>query len=443
MAPRRIDPSTLPKESALAQRLLARGEPTARVTISHDGETMEGVDGEPLALTLLAAGRTTLARSSKYHRPRSAACLQGGCDGCLVRVNGVPDVMACRTSTRQGLTVVSQNAFPSVSMDLGAASDWFFPRYMDHHHWMVSLGPAFNRTMQSFARRMSGLGTLPDEASPVLPAQRETVDVLVVGAGPSGVAASNALVSAGFDVLCVDEESRVGGSTLDDPGAVSMESLDARVRHRPSASVVATYDDGTIVQTANGVTVVTTRARLFATGCRDLIGAFVQNDLPGIYTVRAFGRALCAGVLLGQRVVLVGDDPIAGSICDAARAAGATVVHTRGARVREARGSRSVKGVIVESPGGDSVTHGCDALVVTGEVAAYELVGQAGAALHWDATRDTFAPVVNADGTTGTQGVYVTGKLRATMTDPAARAEDGRRVATRIARDLGRTKGEQ
>jgi hypothetical protein len=206
MPPRRLDPAQLPPERALARRLAARG-PQRPITVVHDGDSVPALEGESLALSLLAAGRETLSRSAKYHRPRGAMCLRGHCEGCLMRVDGDPNAMACRTPARPGLVATSQNAFPNARLDVFRVTDWFFPKHLDHHGLMVGLGETVNRTMQSVARKMAGLGTLPDAAAPVQPARVHQVDALVVGGGSAGVAAANALVAEGLAVMLCDREA--------------------------------------------------------------------------------------------------------------------------------------------------------------------------------------------------------------------------------------------
>ena len=63
--------------------MFKRARPLADpVTVYLDGAPIEAERGEPLAVSLLASDRTTLARSAKLHRPRGPSCLRGGCDGC-------------------------------------------------------------------------------------------------------------------------------------------------------------------------------------------------------------------------------------------------------------------------------------------------------------------------------------------------------------------------
>ncbi len=438
MAPRRIEARDLPVEHPLARRLLRAAREARNVTIEHDGRPVEAREGEPLALSLAAAGRLLLARSPKYHRPRGAACLRGECDGCLVRLDDTPGVMACRVGAASGMKVTSQNAFPSAGLDVFGVTDWFFPKHMDHHNLMVGFGDALNRTMQVFARRMSGLGTLPEEASSVVAHTERDVDVLVVGAGSSGLAAARELASKGLSVLLVEEDRSLGGDRLDriDDDPV-IAPLPDSVEVLSDASAVATFDNGTLVLRGGAITRVRARARLFATGTHDLIGSFARNDLPGIFTARAFSRALTRGVLLGERVLIVGTSTWGAIIFEALTAMSVRVTWAREAELVEAIGSRHVVEAVVRE-GASTRALKCDALVTAEEpVSAYELAGQAGACLAWDGLRRAFTPQSDAEGATDAAGVYVAGSMRRRFASRAERADDGARVARRIARDLG------
>jgi predicted molibdopterin-dependent oxidoreductase YjgC len=75
------------------------GESTVRITV--DGEPLDGVDGQTVAGVLLAAGRRSW-RQAPSGRPRGIFCGIGVCFDCLVTVNGLPDVRACRRRARDG-----------------------------------------------------------------------------------------------------------------------------------------------------------------------------------------------------------------------------------------------------------------------------------------------------------------------------------------------------
>jgi len=107
------------------------------VTIDFEGTPVPAFAGEPVAVALHAAGIDTLARSSKYHRPRGFFCLDGHCAACLLRIDGRPNQRACVTPVRADLACTRQNAFPSADVDLLAAADWLFPEGMDHHTMMT------------------------------------------------------------------------------------------------------------------------------------------------------------------------------------------------------------------------------------------------------------------------------------------------------------------
>src|SRR5262245_66085637 len=98
-----------------------------------DGEPVPAERGEPIAVALLAADKTILARSPKLHRPRGPTCLRGACDGCLARVDGEPNVMTCFRPAQGGERVESQNVVGSRRADLLRVTDWFFAKGLGHH----------------------------------------------------------------------------------------------------------------------------------------------------------------------------------------------------------------------------------------------------------------------------------------------------------------------
>src|ERR1044071_788857 len=98
------------------------------VTLTFDGKSIVAERGEPLAVALLASGESVVARSPKLHRPRGPSCLRGDCDGCIARVDGVPNVMTCMRAARGGEHIETQNVVGSRESDLLRVTDWFFPQ---------------------------------------------------------------------------------------------------------------------------------------------------------------------------------------------------------------------------------------------------------------------------------------------------------------------------
>ncbi len=83
-----------------------RGEAPLRITV--DGEPIEGVQGQTIAGVLLAAGRLSWRRGPSG-APRGVFCGIGACFDCVLTVNGVPDVRACRRRARDGDTITTQS----------------------------------------------------------------------------------------------------------------------------------------------------------------------------------------------------------------------------------------------------------------------------------------------------------------------------------------------
>ena len=75
---------------------------------------------------------------------------------------------------------------------------------------------AWHRWYEPAIRRAAGLGRSPSVPDPDRYAQRYAhCDVLVVGAGPAGLAAALAASAAGARVMLCDEQSEPGGSLLE------------------------------------------------------------------------------------------------------------------------------------------------------------------------------------------------------------------------------------
>ena len=84
-----------------------------------------------------------------------------------------------------------------------------------------------NRLAVTASRQLAGLGHLPDSPAASWPeAPEERFDALVVGAGPAGLGAAEALAGAGRKVLLCERERAMGGRLrcrLDLPGDPPLE----------------------------------------------------------------------------------------------------------------------------------------------------------------------------------------------------------------------------
>ena len=424
---------------------------TPNCSLDFEGESVPAVAGEPVAVALYAARVKVLSRSIKYHRPRTFFCLAGHCGACLMRVDGMPNVKACKAPVTPGLAVSRQNAFPSAGFDVLAAADLFFPTGMDHHTMMTS-PRALNALLQKVVRELGGLGELPDpdNVPRELPAgERKLVDVAVIGGGPAGLAAAIAIRRARprTNVMLVDEGA-LGGSLGAWPGGTAKmrklvdEARSLGVELRARATVMAWYPEdegGLLAVEDHGHLLRLSAARyIHATGGYDTNALFPDNDRPGILAARAVGTLLeTHGVVAGKKPIVLGEGEYADALAAALTGAGATVARVDGVgmQVVGASGHAWVRGLTVEENGVRKKIKGDSVAVVTTPAPASDLARQHGVSVILDEKGGGFACVVDADGLTSVPGVYACGDVTG-YRGPTRAEADGARTGLAVARSL-------
>ena len=408
------------------------------VTIHLDGEPILAERGEPLAAALLAADKTILARSPKLHRPRGPSCFRGGCDGCLARVDGVPNVMTCLVPARGGEQIGAQNVVGSRKADLLRVTDWFFAKGIDHHHMLAGV-PGLSDVMQSVASKVAGMGRLPSTPDLPRPARRLEADVVVIGGGVTGVTAASRLGAAGRRVVLVDDGLALGGALA---GAPSRFEALCGPRSAPlagvevlSRTVAAGFYEGEIlaVTAAREAILIRPRATLFATGAHDGVLAVPDNDLPGVLSARALCRLLRAGIEPDGPTAIVGDGFWADEL--AAALGAATVLRFAPGDVVDVRGTGGVRALTVRE-GGALATHrvAVVALALPG-APAFELCAQAGAEARFDAALG-YVVVVSESGRAG-EALWAAGECTGKPFAPEALRDEAERVAADVAGALG------
>ena len=388
--------------------------------------------GELLAGGLIAAGRVLLARSPKLHRARGPYCLRGACDGCTARVNGVPNVMTCLTPAAEGDRVETQNVLGSRDIDLYEATDVLFPQGFDHHRLLAGAGTS--RLLTSFARRMSGLGQLPERAMPAKEAERRELEVLIVGGGAAGLAAAAVL---GGRALLVDDALSLGGSlsTLEPARAVQLvqraRDAVAELRHATTTLLLSREpEDGSgritaLLEGPERASYVRCKRVLIASGAHDSGPSFGNNDLPGIFSARAALKLWRSGISIGKRVALVGDGRFSRAFAEARQQLGVFRIEPR--QVERAKGQHAVTRILYREAD-KSRQLVVSAVAVDGLGSpAVELLGQLGATLQFDAERG-YLPQLGSEGL-AVEGVYAAGSCAASARPSA---EDGARVARAI-----------
>jgi sarcosine oxidase subunit alpha len=397
---------------------------------------------ESIAAAALASGTKVLSRSLKYHRPRTFFCFEGHCSGCLVRLDGVPNLRACQAPCAAGAEVSGQNAYPSAEIDLLGAVDFLFSRGMDHHTLMTG-SSMLNKLANKVVRQLSGLGKLPDRPASELPdVHRIDVDVCVIGGGPAGLAAATATASAGRTTVIVDDQLRPGGSLRADPrtgrsaaetrwaGAVKSGVL---VLARSTAIGFFPEDDGGVlaVSAPDRLYRVYAKQWIWATGGYVVNLPFPDNDRPGVIAARAVGRLLVDhGILAGDKVCIIEVPEVAADVAALAKAltvAGAEVTRVDLADVGGTRGRGWTTSVDTRRGKID-----CDVVAVAATPApASEGARQQGCKVVLDANAGGFRIVVDERGRTTTPGVWACGDVTGYL-GPTGAAADGARVAAHV-----------
>jgi len=472
-------------------RRVARGLLTHEnraVAFRFDGRPMLGLAGDTLASALLANGQRVIARSFKYHRPRGIVTAGPEEPSALVEVIGVdgrePNRPATTLVLREGLEAESQNCWPSVRFDAGALNS-LFARFLPpgfYYKTFMAPGWAWERLYEPLIRGAAGLGRLEGiVGARAKPAEtvHDHVDVLVVGAGPAGLAAAHRLGQSGLRVMLVDQDVVFGGGALlDERWTEWRKTIGAElasfpgVRCRSETAVIGAYGHGVFGaleqlspeeaarfgSLRERLRIVRAKRVILATGAIERLIAFPGNDRPGVMLA---GAALAYlrryGVAVGRRPALfVNSDEAyetvfalkqAGVDCagvidvrgrslaaDRARSAGVEV-HS-GSVVAAVAGRGGVRAVRMTDLAGNQPRHiDADCLLMSGgHSPATALASQLGARLEWSESIAGFIPDLPASVgciAGAAHGVF----------GLAAAVRDGQSAGAAIAAQLGRTVG--
>ena len=296
-----------------------RGRP---VSFSFDGERYTGYTGDTLASALLAHGVRLIGRSFKYHRPRGVVTDGVEEPNAIVQLGtgaaGEPNARATQVEIHDGLAAASQNCWPSLGFDAGAVNGllsallpagFYYKTFMWPGQWWMKY--------EYFIRRAAGLGRAPTGPDPdIYDKSYAHCDVLVVGAGPSGLAAAHAAGRTGARVLVVDERPEPGGhlpgtcQAIDDAPAeewisamLSDFAAMEEVQVLPRATALGYYDHNSFTVLERCTDHLPYRERhgrvrqrlwkvrakqvVLATGAHERPLVFRNNDRPGVMLASA------------------------------------------------------------------------------------------------------------------------------------------------------------
>ncbi|MEZ5844099.1 MAG: sarcosine oxidase subunit alpha family protein [Hyphomicrobiaceae bacterium] len=432
------------------------------LVLTFDGRAVHGFAGDTVASALLANGVHLVGRSFKYHRPRGVLAAGVEEPNALLDVDRgggrrEPNVRATVAEAFAGLAVTSQNRWPSLERDLASIADRLPPVIGAGFYYKTFMWPpkAWVRLYEPLIRRAAGLGRAPDGADPERYEHRHAhCDILVVGAGPAGIAAAMAASTAGRRVILCDEQAEPGGALLHDQTSdiddlpaqawladgLATLARRANVRLLARTTAVSYYNHNHVAlverltdhlaeppasRPRERLWQVRAREVVLATGAHERPLTFPDNDRPGIMLAEAVRIYINRyGVLPGRRIVVATNGASAyetaidarragaavsivdtrasdriGPELDAARAAGIEVlagfvpIGSKGRhRVTALRVARlSPDGALPDVP--DARDLACDCVAVSaGWTPAVHLFSQSRGRLEFDTARDAFLP---------------------------------------------------
>ncbi|MER5254494.1 FAD-dependent oxidoreductase [Streptomyces sp. NPDC002855] len=307
--------------------------------------------------------------------------------------------------------------------------------------------------------------------------RRRSVDVLVVGAGPAGLAAAERLRALGAGAVEVlERETRAGGVPRQcDHGGFGRWGV--RGPQYAEGLVEAALGAGAAVRTGvsatgwagplcvdttgpHGLERITARAVVLATGARERprTARLVPGTRPaGVFTTGELQQAVHVyGQEIGTRAVVVGAEPVSYAALSALRRAGVEVAAlvteearaqvgwaraavTRlgvdqvplltGAVVAELLGRGRLSGVRLRRSDGRESVLACDTVVFTGDfVPDHELARRGGVLLD----PGTRGPAVDGSFRTASEGVFAVGSGVHAVEPAGVAAGEGARVARAV-----------
>ena len=290
---------------------------TKTLDFKFDGKSYQGHAGDTLASALLANNVRLMGRSFKYHRPRGVLTAGSEEPNAIMELRDgarqEPNTRATTAELFDGLTAKSQNKIGSLRFDFMAINDRFSNFLTAGFYYKTFMWPAafWEKVYEPIIRKAAGLGSISFQDDPD-DYDRGFLhcDLLVIGAGPSGLAAALTAGRSGAQVILADEDFTMGGrlnserfSLTDQSGAdwatKTVEELVSlpNVRVMARTTILGAFDHGifgALERVSDHLAVpeagkprqilwrVYSKRSLLCAGATERPIAFENNDRPGI-----------------------------------------------------------------------------------------------------------------------------------------------------------------
>ncbi|MEY3882956.1 MAG: hypothetical protein RLZZ379_234 [Pseudomonadota bacterium] len=452
---------------------------TKKINFTFEGEAFTAFEGDTISSALWAAGQKVLGRSFKYHRARGVLSLANHDVNILVTDGIDTNMRADVVLVKDGMVLNAVNTIGGVKKDKNSYIDSISPLLPVGFYYKAFHTPRrFFPFWEKVIRKAAGLGIVNFDYPRILKRKLHThCDVLVIGAGPTGLTAACVAAEAGLEVTIVDENQQAGGSLgYDRSGNVATASqltdlLAKAVGYSNITMITGAYAAGYYpdhlipIVAANGITKVRAKTVIVASGAFEQPPVFRYNDLPGVmlgsaaqrliyrYGVKPFNNGVVVTANdYGYRVALdllaAGTKVVAVVDLRAEASPMAAEVAKRGVKVYpghcvyEALASSDksgVRGAVIcaydEQKNlaitAKKITLECDGIAMSaGWAPAGALLYQAGTAMQFDYAVQQFVPNRIPD------GIFAAGKVNGIF-ELEQRINDGKRAANEALRYLG------
>ncbi len=289
-------------------------------------------------------------------------------------------------------------------------------------------------------------------------------DLIVVGGGPAGLSGALKAAQNGVRVALIDRQEQLGGQLVKQThkffgwsqryAGVRGIEIGRRLRDAVCAEPRITVFAGTealgyypdnslLIESPSGVSRITAKTFLFATGAQERMLLFRGNDLPGVYGAGAVQTLMNVyGVRPGRSVLMVGSGNIGLIVSYQLRQAGVTVraivealpqvggyaVHASKVRrlgipiltrhsIKEAHGTECVEGATIWEvddkfrgiPGTEKDLDVDVICLATGLTPLGDLLWQAGVSMTYVPELGGFVPIYDENMETERPGIFVAG----------------------------------